>query len=75
MINKNLRNYYIGSQGTGTIRPVHEWIGKWYKPWTWFHYKNIYYVDDFKLVAFNFVEDPIDNNCIIKHQEEICYKK
>ena len=69
MINKNRRNY-ISSQGTGTIRPVRKWIGKWYKPWTWFQYDNIYYVDDFNLLSFSFVENPINKNCYIKSEEE-----
>jgi hypothetical protein len=51
----------------GKVTKSHkEWIGKWYKPWTWFSKKYVIEViDDFQLINVSYVSNPVDPLCKI----------
>jgi len=54
----------------GKIEKSHkEWIGKWYKPWTYPIFSDkyiIYIIDYFKFIEMSIVANPIDPCCRIK---------
>jgi len=44
----------MSCRGTGTNKKI--WMGKWYKPWTWFKFG--YVIEDFNLISIDMVDDP-----------------
>jgi len=45
------------------------WLGKWYKPWTWFKYG--FEIKDFELMEFSFVPDFSNRDAYINKEIEV----
>lgn len=54
--------------GQGELKKKRFWLGKWYKPWTWFKYTEYFEVGDFKLIEFSMVQNPVNPMCIINRE-------
>ena len=55
--------------GGNIVKSHKQWMGKWYKPWTWTLFTNRYVfeiIDDFRFIECSWVSHPIDPLCKIR---------